>query len=1192
MLNQDFQTAKGSFNEKNPLFPGVVLRFPTFYPMNRIFVFVLLAFGVFFCKPVSAQIITTYAGTTGTAGYSGDNVAAKSSKLNKPYSVALDAGNNVYIADFSNNRVRKVDAVTGIITTIAGNGTASSTGDGFPAVNATLNNPSGIAIDKNGNVYVSEYSGNRVRKISASTGNISTFAGNGTPAFSGDGNLAVNASLKSPFGLAIDTAGNVFIADALNHSIRKVNTSGYITTVAGSSQIAGGGFIDNVAATSGRLNKPYGIAVAPNGDLYIGDNGNNKIRKVTYATGIISTYVSTGLITPYGVALDAGGNVYIADMGNNKIKKVDAVSGVITVIAGTTNGYGGDSTSPTATGTKLSVPMAVAFDSSGNIFIADNGNNRIREIVPFYPSVTIAASQNNVCSGTSVTFTATPTNGGALPTYQWFVNGASVTGNGPTYTFVPNNGDAVSCVLNSFNPYVNPTTAHSDTIVMSVNASLTPSATIAASQNNICSGTQVTYTAMPVNGGTTPSYQWMVNGATMTGSGATFSYAPANGDLISCMLTSSVACASTPTVASDTFTAAVTSSITPSVMIAAAQNNICANTPVIFTATATNGGTTPTYQWQVNGVNAGTNANTFNYTPSNSDVISCVLTSSAGCANPNLAISNAITMTVNPVIPATVSIAASQNNICSGTQVTFTATPGNGGATPAYQWMINGAPVGTNNATFTFAPSNNNVVSCVMTSSATCAGTTPAASNNITMNVTSSVVPQVNITPGVSNICAGTSVLYTAIPSHGGTAPSYQWTVNGVSMGATGTNFSYVPANGDVVNCIMTSSAACAIPAIDTSNNATVTAVAPSTPAVTVTASQNTICAGSLVTYTATPTNGGTYPSYQWKVNGANMGTGTTFNYYPANGDVISCTLTSNAICISTPTAIGKDTADVHAIVIPSVSVTPSQNNLCGNAVVIFTANANNGGNQPTYQWKVNGQSVGSNSSVYSYTPNNNDVITCEMTSNAMCADPNAAHSNSVNMVINQPVTPVATISANPASGATNGQQITFTASATSAGANPQCKWYRNNVLIAGATQSVYIAVAGTDVFNNDEIKATVINTDPCGDTASTNKITVAIIGTTVENVNAGNNELSLFPNPNSGEFTVKGALGNKTKHSVQLEVYNTLGQSVYKETIESTNGSFEHRVSLNGNIPAGNYFLKLNGEGGSNIVRFVVAGK
>ncbi|PZF71496.1 NHL domain-containing protein [Taibaiella soli] len=1172
---------------------------------RRISLLIFLACSVLSYKPASAQIITTYAGSS-AAGFV-DNVQAKSAKINQPYGVALDANNNVYIADYNNNRVRKVDAATGIISTIAGNGTSSSTGDGGLATNATLKGPSGIVVDKFGNIYVSELGGNKVRKI-ATNGNISTFAGNSTPTFAGDGNLAVNASLNSPIGLATDTAGNIYIADELNNRIRMVNTTGYISTVAGNGPSGSGSYAgDGAVATSStvRLNKPYGVAVAPNGDIYIADNGNCKIRKVDFATGIISTYagVNTGggstgdggaaasakLLNPYGVSLDAAGNVYIADKGNNKIRKVDAVSGIITTIAGNgSNGFSSDSVS--ATTSKLSAPAGTVVDANGNIYIADLGNSRIREIVPFYPSVSIAASQNNVCSGTSITFTATPTNGGVVPSYQWMVNGASVGTNSATYTYVPANGDAVSCVLTSNNPYVNPITANSDTITMVLSTSLVPSATIAASQNNMCSGTQVVYTATAVNGGATPSYQWMVNGAPMGTNSTTFNYAPANGEMISCQLTSSLGCATQATVASDTVTANVVTSVVPSITITTPQNNICANTPVTFTAAITNGGTTPAYQWLVNGVNAGTSINTFNYTPADGDSISCILTSSAGCANPAVIASNGIVMTVNPVVNTAVSISASQNNICSGTQVTYTAIPTNGG-TPSYQWMINGAAVGTNNASFTIAPANGNVVSCVMTSSIACVSQAAATSNNVTMNVTTSVVPQVNITPSLSSVCAGTSVLYTAIPSHGGSAPSYQWTVNGVSMGATGTNFSYIPSNGDVVNCIMTSNAACAIPAIDTSNNSVATVAAPTTPAVTVTPSQNTICLGSSVTYTATPTNGGGYPTYQWSVNGANIGPNTavaTFSYVPTNGDVVACTITSNAVCLTQATAVYNDTAVVNPILIANVNLTPSQNNICGSTPVNFTATPINGGTAPAYQWKVNGVSVNGSGNTYSFTPLNNDAVTCVMTSNALCADPGVV-SATVDMVVNQPAVPVVTVSANPSSGAITGQPITFTVSTANAGTSPQYKWYRNNVLIAGATQSVYTALAGTDVANNDQIAATVTNTDPCGDTAISNKFTVAIVPSGVANINADNNSVSLYPNPNTGDFIVKGSLENKTQHAVTLEVFNTLGQSVYQETIQVSNGAFEHKISLTGNVSAGSYFLKLNGGNGSNMVRFVV---
>jgi hypothetical protein len=412
---------------------------------------------------------------------------------------------------------------------------------------------------------------------------------------------------------------------------------------------------------------------------------------------------------------------------------------------------------------------------------------------------------------------------------------------------------------------------------MTVTASVTPSVSISASTGStICAGTNVTFTATPTNGGT-PSYQWKLNGNNVGTNSNTYSNSSlVNGDQVSVVMTSSLACASPQTATSNTITMTVTASVTPSVSISASPGStICAGTNVTFTATPTNGGT-PSYQWKLNGNNVGTNSNTYsNSSLANGDQVSVVMTSSLGCASPQTATSNTITMTVTASVTPSVSISASPGStICAGTNVTFTATPTNGG-TPSYQWKLNGNNVGTNSNTY----SNNSLaggdqVSVVMTSSLACASPQTATSNTITMTVTASVTPSVSISasPG-STICAGTNVTFTATPTNGGT-PSYQWKLNGNNVGTNSNTYSNSSlVNGDQVSVVMTSSLGCASPQTATSNTITMTVTASVTPSVSISASPgSTICAGTNVTFTATPTNGGT-PSYQWKLNGNNVGT-------------------------------------------------------------------------------------------------------------------------------------------------------------------------------------------------------------------------------------------------------------------------------------------------------------------------------
>jgi hypothetical protein len=346
------------------------------------------SWGAFTTIQTLSSGITTVAGT-GAQGYSGDGGVATSAELSSPSGVALDSSGNLYIADFGNNCIRKVTASTGIITTVAGTGVFGYSGDGGTATSAKLGNPSGVALDASGNLYIADESNRLIRKVTASTGIIITVAGGGNTF--GDGGAATSAELDNPSGVALDSSGNLYIADEGNNRIRKVTAStGIITTVAGGTSGYGG---DGGAATAAALYGPAGVALDSSGNLYIADLFNNCIRKVTASTGIITTvagnrtggYIGDGgaataaeLVQPEGVALDSSGNLYIAD-GNNRIRMVTASTGIITTVAGGGNTYIGDGGA--AISAELSSPHGVALDASGNLYIADEGNGRIR-VVP------------------------------------------------------------------------------------------------------------------------------------------------------------------------------------------------------------------------------------------------------------------------------------------------------------------------------------------------------------------------------------------------------------------------------------------------------------------------------------------------------------------------------------------------------------------------------------------------------------------------------------------------------------------------------------------------------------------------------------------------------------------------------------------------------------------------------------------
>ncbi len=332
------------------------------------------------------QIITTIAGSSGTS--LGDGGPATNASLIGPFDVALDGKGNYYITDGYHDLIRKVDAA-GIITTVAGNGGEGYNGDGIPATMAMLNRPIGLLVDHWGNIYFSDAFNHRVRKVDT-TGIITTVAGNGNTVYNGDNIAAVSAAINDPHFLALDDSGNLFITEYEGRRIRKVNPSGIIATIAGTGIAGYSG--DGGPATAANINMPYGI-VLDSGNIIFSDDQEDVVRNID-AAGIITTIAGDPVATtpgdggpataarlngPIGVALDAAGNLYIGDASYYRVRRVDRYTRIISTIAGTgTVGFSGDG--GPATNAKVSQPAGLAFDTSGNLYIADFGNYRIRLI--------------------------------------------------------------------------------------------------------------------------------------------------------------------------------------------------------------------------------------------------------------------------------------------------------------------------------------------------------------------------------------------------------------------------------------------------------------------------------------------------------------------------------------------------------------------------------------------------------------------------------------------------------------------------------------------------------------------------------------------------------------------------------------------------------------------------------------------
>lgn len=347
------------------------------------------------CGSAAEPIMTTAAGT-GQKGFSGDGGPATRAALNNPFDVAFDRAGNLYFSDTFNQRIRKIDRKTGVVTTIAGNGAKGDSGDGGPALQAAMNEPYGIVFDRKGNLYFADRLNSRVRRIDGQTQVITTLAGNGSKAYSGDGGPADQAGLVEPNGVALNPEETrLFIADVANHRIRVVDlASGVISTFAGNG--AGRHAGDGGPASAASIFGARAVEVGADGTVYVLERQGNSLRAVNPATGVINTIAGTGakgytgdggpaikatFNGPKELAIDAAGNLFIVDTENQAIRRIDARTGTISTLAGTGKLGGGGDGGPAAAG-QLARPHGVVVGPDGVVYIGDTENHRVRKVTP------------------------------------------------------------------------------------------------------------------------------------------------------------------------------------------------------------------------------------------------------------------------------------------------------------------------------------------------------------------------------------------------------------------------------------------------------------------------------------------------------------------------------------------------------------------------------------------------------------------------------------------------------------------------------------------------------------------------------------------------------------------------------------------------------------------------------------------
>lgn len=625
------------------------------------------------------------------------------------------------------------------------------------------------------------------------------------------------------------------------------------------------------------------------------------------------------------------------------------------------------------------------------------------------PDFTIAP--NPTCINTPITFTGG--GNGAITAYDWTLPGSTnpVVANLKTLTAQYSSPGTYDVTLNYQQGTCTFPLVHQVEVLAPGSG---PGVSITSDPPMpVCTGALVTYTAIPQNAGASPTFQWKLNGIPVGGNSDTYSSSSLTAtDVLTVTVTANMPCITPNTGSSAPFNISIAPPTTPSVNISMnPAGAVCPGSPISFTATPSQAGSNPTYQWMLNNVPTGTGGSTFTSSSlAQGDRVSVVLTSNSPCSTTPTANSSPITVNLLPEKIPAVSLAVSPAGpVCTGTALTFTASPTNGGSSPIYTWKLNGVvvPAVSGNTFSSSTLQNNDEVLVELLSNETCPGPNPLVqSNAIKVAVLSTVLPAITIqaTPGII-ICSGSPVTFKASSDNGGTAPAYQWLINGTPVsGQTGLEWTSTTLNdGDVISIRMVSNAQCAEPATVISQTLSMEVMPTLTGTANISAMQAMpICDGAPLDVSATFSNVGPNPSFTWLVNDAPQ-TETSATLHlpnPANGELVQLRIVPDGPCFTASQVLTNILAlEVLPNLAPSVSIeaTPSDT-VCKNSYQMqFMALAENGGPNPSYRWFLNASPDGPDSPSYT-NPwiKEGDRVEVEMISTYQCKTNPDAKSNAI----------------------------------------------------------------------------------------------------------------------------------------------------------------------------------------------------